>query len=195
MRTIGITGGVGAGKSAILEYVEKNYNALVIVADKCAHELEKPGAECYDAIVRLLGREVLSADGMIDKGRMAAMIFGSEELRTGVNEIIHPAVKRHVTSVIEQEKKLGIHDYVIVEAALLIQDGYERILDELWYVRASEDVRRKRLKSTRSYSDEKIDSILESQMTDEEFARHCSVIIDNDGDLQEAYRQINSKLK
>ncbi len=75
MRSIGITGGVGAGKSEVLAYIKTHYNCLVILADEVAHELEKPGQECYNELTALLGRGILAPDGTIDRQRMAAEIF------------------------------------------------------------------------------------------------------------------------
>ncbi len=194
MRTIGITGGVGCGKSAVLEYIADRYNARVIYADKLAYELESPGHECYDEIVSLLGRDILEPDGDIDKKKMAAAIFADDSLLKQVNGIIHPAVKKHILAEIEKEQTAGQYDFFILEAALLIQDGYDRILDELWYVYTDADVRRNRLKASRGYSDEKIDSIMRSQLSDDEYMDHCVFKIDNSGDLQDTYRQIDEHM-
>ena len=81
-----------------------------------------------------------------------------------------------------------------MEAALLIENGYDKIADELWYVYASEDVRRQRLRDSRGYSDEKITSILEKQLDDATFREHCQFVIDNSGSLQEAAAQIDQRL-
>ncbi|MBQ8946887.1 MAG: dephospho-CoA kinase [Lachnospiraceae bacterium] len=194
MKTIGITGGIGAGKSTVLDYIKDNYNAHIIIADILAYELESPGGICYDSIVELLGSEILKDDGYIDKKRMASGIFKDPELLKQVNGIIHPAVKEHILSTISRERSAGRYDYLIVEAALLIEEGYESILDELWYVRTDPEIRRKRLKVSRGYSDEKIDSIFSSQLSDTEYAAKCKVIIDNSGNPEEAFKQIDNAL-
>ena len=191
MKTIGITGGVGCGKSAVIKYIEDNYNARIIFADNLAYELESPGHECYDDIVALLGKEILSEDGCIDKRAMAAKIFTDQDLLLKVNGIIHPAVKRYILQAIEDEKAAGKYDLFVLEAALLIEEKYYEILDELWYVRCDEDIRRERLKVTRGYSDEKIDKIMSTQCDDETFLKHCVHVIDNNGSLEEAYSQVD----
>ena len=195
MKTIGITGGVGCGKSAVLEYIADRYNARVIYADNLANELESPNHECYDDIVRLLGSDILATDGTINKKKMAAAIFADETLLKQVNGIVHPAVKKCILEEIDKEKTAGKYDLFILEAALLIQDGYDKILDELWYVYTDEEVRRGRLKTSRGYSDEKIDSIMRSQLSEDEYMDHCVVKIDNSGDLKDTYRQIDEHLK
>ncbi|NLL79816.1 MAG: dephospho-CoA kinase [Clostridiales bacterium] len=194
MRLIGITGGVGAGKSEILNWLEKQYNCVVLKADEAANRIKEPGERCYDSLVELLGPEVLSENGKIDRGKMAERIFGDKELLVQVNAIIHPAVKEYILKQIQEKRAEGCTDYFFLEAALLIEEGYGEILDELWYIRADETVRRRRLRESRDYSDEKIDRILRSQLPDQEFLANCSFVIDNSHEIEEAYRQIKEKL-
>ena len=194
MKTIGITGGVGAGKSEILRYIQSNYNCMIIMADNVAHELESPGHECYDEIVKLLGSEILDKDGFIQKNIMAGIIFSDDNLKKQVNDIIHPAVKTYIKKRIETENLKNKIDYLFVEAALLIEEGYEYILDELWYIRADEDIRRQRLRANRNYSDEKISAIFAAQLSDDEYSKHSKVIIDNSKSLEDAYIQIDNAL-
>ena len=85
-------------------------------------------------------------------------------------------------------------DYLFIEAALLIENGYDKIVDEMWYVYADEEVRRQRLKTTRGYSDSKIDDILKGQLSDEEFRQHADFVIDNSGDVEGMQRCIDLKL-
>lgn len=195
MKLIGITGGVGAGKSAILSYLQENCNCRVELADLIAHKVKEPGQPCYKALVELLGQEVLDADGTINKGRMADIIFSDDEKLTAVNAIIHPAVKTYFLEEVEKERNIGKIDYFFLEAALLIEDGYEKIMDELWYIYATPDVRVKRLKESRGYSEEKIQSIMAEQLSDEEFRKACAFVIDNSYSLNETYEQIDRKLR
>ena len=179
MKVIGITGGVGAGKSEVLAYLAKRPACRIIMADRVAHELEEPGGVCHGRIVSLLGQEILAPDGSIDKAKMASRIFAEQDILRQVNEIIHPAVKEYITGVIAEEKKRGELSFLFLEAALLIEDGYERIVDEMWYIHTDEAVRRKRLKASRGYTDAKIDAIMQEQLSEDAFYRHCSVVIDN----------------
>lgn len=195
MRVIGFTGGVGAGKTALLDYVKTHYKCRVILADEVAHLVEEPGQRCYDELVGLLGREILHSDGTIDKKRMAEKIFADGVVLRQVNDIVHPAVKECILREIAKERKTEESDFLFVEAALLIEDGYEELLDELWYIHAEPEVRRGRLKAGRAYSDEKIDRILMEQLSEEAFRQHCGVVIDNGGSLAEACRQIDEKLE
>jgi len=194
MKFIGITGGVGAGKSAILEYIEKNYHAKVMLADEIAHDLMMPGTKCYDTIKAEFAKEAIFLEnGTFNRSKMAEVIFGNDKKRDRMNAIVHPAVKEYILEVYQKEKKKGALDYLILEAALLIEEHYDEICDELWYIDTSEDNRRKRLKVNRGYSDEQIDNIFKSQLTEEEYRRHCTVVIDNDCDVEEAFLQIRKK--
>ena len=194
MKVIGITGGVGAGKSAILAYIKEKYNCRILLADEAAHLVKEPGQPCYEKLVKLLSRDILNGDGTINKQKMAEKIFASELLRLEVNHIIHPAVKELILNAIAEERKKEQYDFFFLEAALLIEDGYLEIVDEMWYIYAREEVRRQRLKTTRMYSDEKIDAIMESQLREEDFRKYCKVVIDNSEALTDAYRQIDEKL-
>lgn len=195
MKTIGITGGVGAGKSLVLNYLQNHYNARVYLADDIANDLKLPGQSCYDKIIELLGRNIIDSEGLIDKNKMAEKIFSHKELLDEVNRIIHPAVKEYVLSQIELERKKGEIDYFILEAALLIEEGYDRILDELWYIHADTSVRSRRLKETRNYTRDKIDHIMASQLTETEFRKHCKVVINNNSDEEALYSQIDHILE
>lgn len=193
MKLIGITGGVGSGKSEIIRFLQKNYKCRVEFADEVAKHLEEPGEACFDDLVKLLGEDVLT-EGAIDNKKMADLIFKDETLVSKVNAIVHPRVQTYFEDAIRLEKENGKIDYFFIEAALLIECGYEKIVDELWYVYASKDTRRRRLKESRKYSDEKIDSIFSNQLSDDEFRKHCDFIIDNDKDLKSATEQIKNRL-
>ncbi|MCR5598639.1 MAG: dephospho-CoA kinase [Lachnospiraceae bacterium] len=190
MRTIGVTGGVGSGKSVVLDYLRDRYGARLIVADDVARQLEEPGAACYNELLELLGREVLGSDGYFDNKKFAAAIFSDENKLAAVNAIVHPEVRKYILSEMEKEEKRGCR-YFVAEAALLIEEHYDEVLDELWYIFVPENIRRERLKSSRGYSDEKIDSIFEAQLSEREFREHCIYVIDNGSSLTETYRQID----
>ena len=192
MKVIGITGGVGSGKSEVIKILSEICNCYVLKADDLARSLEVKGEVCYGPLVELLGKEVLDKEGEIDARKMAAAIFadGKEDLLAKVNAIVHPAVKSRILSMIEDARRSQKYDMFFIEAALLIEDGYDRIVDELWYIYADEDVRRKRLKESRGYSDEKISGIFESQSSDETFRKYCKVVIDNSGDINRTKEQL-----
>ena len=194
MKFIGITGGVGAGKTEILKYLAGREDTKVMLADDIARELSEPGQSCNEKLQELFaGTDVFDEKGKMNRPKAAAIIFKDEARRNGMNEILHPAVKEYVLNAVKEAKKEGLF-MLVLEAALLIEEGYGEICDELWYIYASEEVRRKRLKSSRGYSDEKIDSIFASQLKEAEYRRHCKEVIDNDGDIENTIASINKAL-
>ncbi len=194
MKVIGITGGVGAGKSSVLKYIEENVRCEIIYADSLAATLQKKGQVCYDKLISLLGEEIIGTDGEINRPKMAEIIFGDYKLLEAVNNIVHPAVEQFIRDRIEYLRNNDIVDFLFIEAALLIECGYKEIVDEMWYIYASEDVRRKRLKQSRNYSDEKIDSIMESQLSEDKFRAGSDVVIDNSKDMEDTILQIEDNL-
>ena len=202
MKFIGITGGVGAGKSAILNYLSNKPGYRVMLADEIAHDLMKSGTKVFDAIcdafknIEITGIDsILDENGEFDRQNLAKLIFFSEENRQKINNIVHPAVKEYVKEQFALEKKRGKLDVMVLEAALLIEENYDEICDELWYIYTSEDNRRKRLKESRGYSDEKINNIFSSQLPEEVFVRKCKVVIDNNNSLEETFLQIENVLR
>ncbi|MDO5540050.1 MAG: dephospho-CoA kinase [Eubacteriales bacterium] len=196
MKVLGITGGVGAGKSTVLAYLERVYQARVIELDKVAHELMEPGQEGYQKIIEKFGEDILAPDGSIDRGMLYQKAFSDRQRVEELNSIVHPLVKKEVCRKIEQERKKRTAAFVVLEAALLLEDHYDAICDEIWYIYVENDVRRERLKKSRGYSEEKIRSILENQKSDREFRIFCQFVVDNSSNIIEnTYGQIDKGLK
>ena len=194
MKVIGITGGVGAGKTRVLEYIRSSCNCRVIYADEIGNKVKEPGEVCYRDLVSLLGEQILDHNGRIDKARMAGLIFQNRELLLRVNEIIHPAVTNDILKEIEKEKRENKYDFLFIEAALLIECGYHKYVDEMWYIFSSREVRMERLMSSRGYSKEKTEEIMKGQLSEEEFRKNCDVVIENGRDFELTKKQIDEKL-
>ena len=194
MKVIGVTGGVGAGKSETLNYIADNWNATVVEADEVGYLVMKPGKSCFAPIVELFGPGILQEDGTLDRTRIAQMVFEDKNLLEKLNAIVHPAVKKYIRKAIQREEE-NETDFFIVEAALLIEDKYDEICDELWYIYADEETRTERLKKNRGYSEEKIKSIFANQLSEDEFSEHCDFEIDNSGDFEDTKEQIMQRMQ
>lgn len=200
MLFVGITGGVGAGKSEILNYLRTNYNCKVMLTDEIAHDLMEPGTDVYERLKELFaplereGAGLFNGDGTFHRPNLASVIFSQDKLREALNGIVHPAVKQYVAAQYQTEQQKGLLDLLVVESALLIDDNYGAICEELWYIYTSEDHRRARLKASRGYSDEKIQRIFDSQLAEAEFRAHCVEVIDNNGTPEESFAQIRQIL-
>lgn len=195
MKFIGITGGVGAGKSEILSYLGKKTGVRVMLADEIAHELMEAGTDCYKSLRETFNDEdIWNSDGSFNREKLAKVIFSDKLKRDIMNSMVHPAVKEYVIRQQEYEKERGELSLLVLEAALLIEEHYDKICDELWYIYTSEENRRDRLKASRGYSDEKIDNIFKSQLSEEEYRKYCAVVIDNNGSVEAAFEQIDKAL-
>lgn len=193
MKVLGITGGVGSGKSLVLEYMQREYGAVVCQLDEVAKELQRKGQSCYDRIVAAFGTEILLPDKELDRGKLAGIVFQDEEKLKQLNKIVHPEVKRHVGRLVseEKEKQTGM---CVIEAALLPTAGYEEICDEIWYIFAEEAVRRARLKASRGYTDERVTAMIQAQPAEDVFRRACTAVIDNSGSFEDTKKQIGELL-
>lgn len=195
MMVIGITGGVGAGKTKILEYLQENTDCEIIIADRVANRVKEPGQPCYDSIVELLGKDILGDDGFIDKLKMAARIFQDKSLLEKVNELVHPAVKDFILQGIEEARKENRLKVIFLEAALLIEAGYLPYLDELWYIYVEKEERIRRLEKGRNYSREKSKQIIDCQLSEEEFRKKADVVIDNSGAFAHTIIQLEKQCR
>ena len=184
MHFIGITGGVGAGKSTVLNILRDicKDKCEIIEADRLAEELMSPGHECYEKVVALDWPESILAEKNIDRQKMAQYMYADVSLLQAVNDIVHPACKVEILRRVDRAREEGKIDYFFLEAALLIECGYKEVCDELWYIYADEDIRRERLKASRGYSDEKVDSIMAKQLPEDVFKAKCDRLIDNSTD-------------
>ena len=187
---LGITGGVGAGKSSVLAILEKEYNAKLILADEVGRELMQPGEANYVNIVNAFGKEILNEDQTINRPILGEIVFHDETKLSLLNSITHKNVDEEILSRIDQFGKEEPEGLLVIESALLVGAGYEKRFDQLWYIYTREEVRYERLKASRGYSDEKIKQMIEKQQKEEEFKSMASNIIDNSGNLEDTKAQI-----
>jgi len=192
---IGLTGGAGAGKSLIMEIMEKVYGALVVQEDRLDKTLTAPGCESYYRVVEAFGAEILEMDSddevepPIDRKKLAEVVFGdaSGERLERLNSIVHPAVLHAVEGLIAQADGL-----IVIETALPRAAKLTDFCHEIWYVHADEDVRIRRLSDSRGYSPERCKATLGSQDSDAEYRAIADRVIENDGDVEKLVEQLTS---
>ena len=195
IKVLGITGAVGAGKSTVLAYLKEAYGAKILQLDQAAHFLMEPGQACFAPILARFGTDLLK-DGRIDRARLYEKAFGADGNLSELNAIVHPQVKAYVRAWIREMQCRGDAPFLVLEAALLLEDHYEEICDEIWLVRVEETARAQRLLSSRGYPPEKVRRILQNQRSEEEFRAGCQFVIDNSSDiLENTYEQIDRGLK
>ncbi|MEF9916238.1 MAG: dephospho-CoA kinase [Lachnospiraceae bacterium] len=189
MKIIGITGGVGSGKTEVLRYLQQSFGAKVYQADMIAHDLQKQGQPCYERIVSCFGKQILTNEGNIDRAILGNIVFADSNQRLRLNALVHPLVKEKIQFYIRKEKQLKTQLFVL-EAALLIEDDYGTMCDELWYIYAEESIRRMRLEKNRNYNSKKIDAIISAQLPETVFRSKCNRVIDNSQTFQNTCQQI-----
>lgn len=195
MVVLGITGGVGSGKSRVLYDLEKNHDAYIVEADKLAHELMKPGNKIYNEIIECFGNDILCKEEPyeIDRNKLGKIVFNDKLELVKLNSISHPLVKEEIKNKIKSAKEDKIRLFVI-EAALLIQDGYSAICDEIWYIWVEREERIKRLIKQRGYTREKCISMFNSQEPDEYYKKYATFTINNQFDYENTSKLLNARL-
>ncbi len=191
MKVIGLTGGIGSGKSLVATILRDKYGALLLNSDAIAKSQMEPGGASYEAVVNYFGKEIISEDGNIDRNKLSKIIFQDKDKRLKVNELTHPKVLEEIQQEIKIARDEGVVPYLVVETALMLEAGYDFICDEVWYVYAPEEDRKERLRKNRNYSEEKINSILENQSKDEAFRAKFNKIIENVGDVPLLEQQVD----
>ena len=182
MKVIGITGGIGCGKSAVLNYLEEN-GGYVVEADKLAHRLMRKGEDTYNKIIDTFGTDILNDEGEIDRVVFGEVVFSDQNALKKLNVIVHPAVKDYIKQDIKHKRDSLKYDYYFIEAALLIQDGYKSICDEIWYIYADVETRLDRLVSGRGGKKEFYQNVIANQANDNYYRDNSDVVIDNSGDI------------
>ena len=194
MKVYGIKGGAGTGKSEVIKMLQQNFGGCVIMSDEVARELMQKGNISYQLIVEYFGRDILMDDGEIDRKKLADHVFNNKEALEKLNSMTHPYVKNEIRKLIAEAEASGECRFVALESAILLECGYEDICDEFWYVYTKPEIRRQRMKETRNYSDEKVDSVMRNQQPDEVFFEQCSFVIKNNTTLSDVYAQLKEKL-
>jgi len=173
------------------KYLETKDGVKVMLADEIAHELMLPGTECYQKLKDMFSDEdIWNEDGSFDRKKLATVIFSDEKKRDTLNGIVHPAVKEEIRHMIKKEERKNTN-LMIVESALLIEDHYEEICDEMWYVYVEDEIRKKRLIYARGYDAKKVDDIIAAQLPKDMFMKHCDRVIDNSDAFEETQMQLD----
>ena len=186
MLVIGLTGGIGTGKSEASRILGV-LGAVVIDADRVGHEAYTPHTPAWQEVVAAFGEAVLQADGSIDRKKLGAIVFNDPGARVRLNTIMHPRMYDMIKAKIGDAQRAGA-EVVVVEAALLIEAGWTSLVDEVWVVHSPEELAVQRVRSRNNLPEEEIRRRIRSQLPFEERAKHAQVIIDNVGTI-EALRQ------
>jgi dephospho-CoA kinase len=181
---IGLTGGIGAGKSTVTQMLEE-LGTAVIDADKVGHQIYLPDLPAWCEIVDTFGPSVLNPDRTIDRQALGKLVFADPEALRTLNRIVHPKMFDRMLELIAEMRARGWMKAIVVEAAVLIEANWMALVDQVWVVVASEVVVVDRLAKQRHLSAEQVRTRIAAQLSNEERLKYAHVVIRNDGSLEE----------
>ena len=190
MIVIGLTGGIGTGKSEVARIFQE-LGAVLINADQIGHQAYNPHSEIWQEVVKAFGEEILQPSGEIDRKKLGSIVFADPDQLTRLNQIMHPRMARMVARQVQELGEQGA-DVVVVEAALLFEAGWDSLVGEVWSTESPEDLVIKRLQSRSGLSQEEAKKRIDSQMSAEERKSCSQVVVDNSGDLVDLERVVRS---
>ena len=181
MLTIGLTGGIGTGKSVVANLLVQQ-GASIIDADRLGHEAYTPHSEAWEAVVAAFGTDILTSEGEIDRRKLGGIVFADETQLERLNGIMHPLMAK----MVEHRKAAfdsGGVAVTVVEAAVLFEAGWDSLVDEVWTTHASESTVVQRLFERNGLDEAEARKRINSQMSATERNRRSDVVVDNSGDL------------
>ena len=193
MLTIGLTGGIGTGKSVVANLLVQQ-GASIIDADRLGHEAYTPHSEAWEAVVAAFGTEILTSEGEIDRRKLGGIVFADETQLERLNGIMHPLMAK----MVEDRKAAFDADGVavtVVEAAVLFEAGWDSLVDEIWTTHASESTVVQRLFERNGLDEAEAKKRINSQMSATERNRRSDVVVDNSGDLTALEQTVNKLWK
>ena len=183
MLSIGLTGGIGTGKS-LVSNILNDLGATVVNADLLGHEAYLPGTVGFDMVVDSFGDQIVGDDGTVDRKKLGPIVFSSPQNMAKLNAIMHPLIRNMIQAQLEEYSSNGT-DVVVVEAAVLIEANWVDLFDEVWVVTSDKETVIERLKARNSLSREDAIIRIDSQMSTEERIDHSDVVISNDKTIDE----------
>lgn len=187
-KIIGITGGIGSGKSTVLDLLKNENDAYIIKADDVGHDIMKKKGLAFSPIIKEFGEKLIGSDGEIDKEKLSKIVYADKNKLEKLNEIVHPLVIDEIKKLINFNK--SSYKIICVESAILFESGCDSLCDETWFVDASEETRIHRLIINRGYSKEKCISIIKNQDRIHNDKEKSDIIIDNNDKLCDLSKKI-----
>ncbi|MGB8684114.1 MAG: dephospho-CoA kinase [Candidatus Binatus sp.] len=186
MLTIGLTGGIGSGKSTVTQIIGE-FGAPILDADKVAHTTYAPGGPAYDAVIAAFGAEIVAADRTIDRKKLGAIVFGKPEQLNKLTSIVWPATFESIRRNVADLRASGAKLPIVVEAAILIEANWQPLFDEIWLVRAPREQVVARIESQRGLKPSETEARIRAQLSDEERGKQATLIIENNGSIEELH--------
>jgi dephospho-CoA kinase len=184
LKIIGITGGIGSGKSTVSTTL-RDLGAAVVDADLLAKSVTASGGKAFDELVDFFGRDILGKDGEVDRQKLAEIVFRDKKMLDALNEITHKYVVEKIYDTVELLKNSGKWDVIVLDVPIPIEKGFLDLADEVWVVVADRDVRTRRIMERSGYSYEEALKRIDSQMKDDEYVKLADEVLYNDDSIEE----------
>lgn len=188
MKVIGLTGGIGSGKSTVAQLLAE-MGAVVVDADKLGHEALMSGSEVRERVVNEFGKDIVNPSGEIDRAKLGKIVFNDHEALSRLNRIMHPVIDNMVMAKLEEYRRSGV-DEVVLEAAAILEAGRTSQVDELWVTVAPEATVLRRIREKTGLSEGEVRARIRSQLSNEEKIKHADVVIDTDCSLDELKNKV-----
>jgi dephospho-CoA kinase len=189
MLTIGVTGGIGSGKSTVTRFLE-DLGAPIIDADKVGHAIYAPDGPAHSQVIAAFGQGILASDGTIDRKKLGPIVFADPNALKRLNSIVHPKMFARMREMIEHLRAGGEHNPIVVEAAILIEANWQALFDEIWLVIASKARVVERIERDRGLKPEQTEARIQAQLPDEEREKHSTLVITNNGTIDELREKV-----
>ena len=188
MYTIGLTGGIGTGKSEVLSIL-RDLGASTVEADLLAHEIYSPGKPAWQDIIDTFGSSILTAEQQINRKKLGEIVFANRNKLNKLNQIVHPRIFEHLKDLIEEQKIAGVR-LLVIEAAVLIEAGWTEMVDSVWVVKASKGTIINRLKKKTTLTEKQITQRINAQISDAKRQEKANEILINNGDKADLRDQV-----
>ena len=187
---IGLTGGIGSGKSTVSNYL-REHGCTIVDADQIARQVVEPGSEALEEIKKVFGASFLTKDGQLDRKKMGRLVFANRAMLAKLEAILNSRINGEIWRQIQAAET----DIVVLDAATLIEAGYDANVEKLWIVDAEDEVRTGRVMARDGLSRQEVLDRMNNQMSREErLGRECTVI-DNSGTVEETYENVRRELE
>jgi dephospho-CoA kinase len=184
MLTIGLTGGIGSGKSTVTKILA-DLGAPIIDADKVGHAIYLPGGPAYDDMIGAFGEGILAPDRTIDRKKLGPIVFADPAALKRLNSIVHPKMFARMREMVGAMRAGGERKPIVIEAAILIEANWQPLFNEIWLVVTSRERVIERVERDRAMAREQTEARIKAQLSDDERREHAALVITNDGTVDE----------
>lgn len=188
MKIIGLTGGIGSGKSTVARSLQE-HGFPIVDADLIAREIVEPGQPALAELAKEFGADILNADGSLDRGLLASRAFTNKDTTQRLNDITHPRINQRTQELFDEARQNGA-DAVIYDMPLLIDKGLHKDMDATIVVHADEHLRVERLTTKRGLDVDDVRRRINAQIDDETRKQHADILLDNNGTEEDLTKQI-----